>query len=90
MVLAVFLMLPIVMIVIVSFWRPTNSRFYPAFQFDNYQLPVRVGGRPGRSSATPAAMPLIVWALTLVIGFTVAYFLAFHVRTLTWQIVAVR
>ncbi len=30
---------------------------------------------------------LITWAITLVIGFTVAYFLAFHVRTLTWQIV---
>jgi putative spermidine/putrescine transport system permease protein len=28
---------------------------------------------------------LIVWALTLVIGFTIAYFLAFHVRTLTMQ-----
>jgi putative spermidine/putrescine transport system permease protein len=27
----------------------------------------------------------IVWALTLVIGFTVAYFLAFHVRTFLWQ-----
>ena len=28
---------------------------------------------------------MIVWAITLVIGFTVAYFLAFYVRTLTWQ-----
>ena len=26
-----------------------------------------------------------VWAITLVIGFTVAYFLAFHVRSLIWQ-----
>jgi putative spermidine/putrescine transport system permease protein len=32
-------------------------------------------------------MTAIVWALTLVIGFTVAYFLAFHIRTLKWQIV---
>ena len=31
----------------------------------------------------------IVWALTLVIGFTVAYFLAFHVRSTTMQIGAV-
>ena len=29
---------------------------------------------------------LIVWAITLVIGFTVAYFLVFHVRSLLWQI----
>lgn len=28
---------------------------------------------------------LIVWAITLVIGFTIAYFLAFHVRTVTMQ-----
>jgi putative spermidine/putrescine transport system permease protein len=28
---------------------------------------------------------LIVWAITLVLGFAVAYFLAFYVRTLTWQ-----
>jgi putative spermidine/putrescine transport system permease protein len=29
---------------------------------------------------------LIVWAVTLLIGFTIAYFLVFHVRTLLWQI----
>jgi putative spermidine/putrescine transport system permease protein len=29
----------------------------------------------------------MVWAFTLIIGFTVAYFLCFHVRTLTMQIV---
>ena len=30
---------------------------------------------------------LLTWVLTLLIGFTVAYFLAFHVRSKTWQIV---
>ena len=30
---------------------------------------------------------LIVWAITLVLGFTIAYFLAFLIRTLTIQIV---
>ena len=29
----------------------------------------------------------LVWAFTLVIGFTIAYFLAFHVRSLTVQMV---
>jgi putative spermidine/putrescine transport system permease protein len=28
----------------------------------------------------------LTWALTLGIGFTVAYFVAFHVKSLTWQI----
>ena len=27
------------------------------------------------------------WVFTLTIGFAVAYFLAFHVRTLRWQII---
>jgi len=30
---------------------------------------------------------VLTWSLTLLIGFTVAYFLAFHVRSKTWQIV---
>ena len=30
---------------------------------------------------------LIVWAVTLVLEFTIAYFLAFHIRTLTMQLV---
>jgi putative spermidine/putrescine transport system permease protein len=29
----------------------------------------------------------LTWIFTLLIGFTVAYFLAFHVQSLTWQIV---
>jgi putative spermidine/putrescine transport system permease protein len=29
---------------------------------------------------------LIVWTVTLLIGFNIAYFLVFHVRTLLWQI----
>ena len=30
---------------------------------------------------------LIVWLITLVIGFSIAYFLAFHVRSMTMQMV---
>ena len=29
---------------------------------------------------------VLTWFFTATIGFTVAYFLAFHVRSLTWQI----
>ena len=35
-VLVLFLVLPIVMIVVVSFWGATEWSIYPAFQFDNY------------------------------------------------------
>ena len=33
-----FLLLPIVTIVIVSFWGATEYSIYPAFQFDNYEF----------------------------------------------------
>ena len=33
-----FLLLPILTIVIVSFWGATEYSIYPAFQFDNYEF----------------------------------------------------
>ncbi len=84
-VLVVFLVLPIVMIVIVSFWGATEFSIYPAFLWDNYEflLTSDVTYRVFFNTFKYAA---ITWAFTLVIGFTVAYFLAFHVRTLGWQV----
>jgi putative spermidine/putrescine transport system permease protein len=84
-VLLFFLILPIIMIFIVSFWGATEFSIYPAFQFDNYQFlfssPVTY-----KVFAKTFMYAGITWAITLVIGFTVAYFLAFHIRTQTWQI----
>jgi putative spermidine/putrescine transport system permease protein len=84
-VLLAFLIAPIVMIVIVSFWGATEFSIYPAFQFDNYEF---LFGSPVTYRVFGATLKyaLITWALTLAIGFTVAYFLAFHVRSLTMQI----
>ncbi|MDJ0994497.1 MAG: ABC transporter permease [Dinoroseobacter sp.] len=84
-VLAVFLVAPIVMIIAVSFWGATEWTIYPAFQFDNYEflLSSDVTYRVFVNTLKYAA---ITWVFTLLIGFTVAYFLAFHVRSLTWQI----
>jgi putative spermidine/putrescine transport system permease protein len=80
-----FLIAPIVMIVIVSFWGATEFSIFPAFQFDNYEFlfssPVTY-----RVFGATLKYAFITWALTLLIGFTVAYFLAFHVRSLTMQI----
>jgi putative spermidine/putrescine transport system permease protein len=84
-VLLVFLVAPIVMIVVVSFWGATEWSIYPAFQFDNYAflLTSEVTYRVFLNTFKYAA---ITWIFTLLIGFTVAYFLAFHVRSLTWQV----
>ena len=84
-VLAVFLVLPIVMIVVVSFWGATEWSIYPAFQFDNYAF--LFGSEVvWRVFFNTLKYALITWVFTLAIGFTVAYFLAFHVRSQTWQI----
>ncbi len=84
-VLLFFLVLPILMIVAVSFWGATEYSFYPDFQFDNYEF---LFGSPVTYSVFLKTFMYtgLTWVFTLLIGFTVAYFLAFHVRTQTWQI----
>ena len=80
-----FLVIPIIMIVVVSFWGATEWSIYPAFQFDNYEFLFSSWVTYSVFLKT-FKYALITWALTLLIGFTVAYFLAFHVRKLPWQI----
>jgi len=84
-VLLAFLIAPIVMIVIVSFWGATEFSIYPAFQFDNYAF---LFSSPVTYKVFGATLKyaFITWALTLAIGFTVAYFMAFHIRGQTTQI----
>lgn len=85
-VLILFLILPICLIVVVSFWQSTAFSIVPAFSFENYEFLFS-------SSVTYAVFfntvkyALITWVVTLALGFTVAYFLAFHVHSLTWQVV---
>jgi len=80
-----FLLAPIAMIVIVSFWGATEYSIYPAFQFDNYQF---LFNSPVTYTVffNTLKYAAITWAFTLVIGFAVAYFLAFEIRSLKWQI----
>lgn len=84
-VLVFFLVLPIIMIIIVSFWRATEFSIIPAFVWDNYEF---LFGSPVtyRVFLNTFKYAAITWVFTLGIGFTVAYFLAFHVRSLTWQV----
>lgn len=84
-VLVLFLILPIIMIVIVSFWGATEFSIYPAFQWDNYEFLFS-------SSVTYSVFlktfmyAFTTWVITLILGFTIAYYLAFHIKSLTWQI----
>ena len=84
-VLSFFLILPLLTIVMVSFWDYNEYKFFPAFIFGNYEYLLT-------SKVTLATylktlkFTLLTWFFCTIIGFTVAYFLAFHVRSLTWQI----
>ena len=84
-VLVFFLLIPIATIVVVSFWDYDFARIIPSFIRDNYaeSLSSSVTWRIYFNTLKYAA---IVWAICAVVGFTVAYFLAFHVRTAGMQI----
>ena len=84
-VLLLFLVIPILMIVVVSFWNFNGYTMTPGFTLDNYKdifSPTYFTTYLNNFKFTA-----LVWFLSLVIGFPVAYFLAFHVKSLRWQIV---
>jgi putative spermidine/putrescine transport system permease protein len=88
-----FFLVPLVITLIVSFWDFNEYQIIPAFTFKNYAAIF-----DGCSSMTDVCVTfktywstikfcVIVWAVTLVIGFTIAYFLSFHVRSSGMQTV---
>ncbi|WP_436100707.1 ABC transporter permease [Pararhizobium sp. LjRoot238] len=85
-ILGFFFLLPILMIAVVSFWDYDFAGLYPDFLAMNYTdtLGSWVTWKTYLNTLKYTAM---VWGLTLVIGFWVAYFLAFHIRTTTMQMV---
>ena len=85
-ILGVFLALPILMIVVVSFWDYDFARMHPDFVLTNY---VEALGSwvTWKTYLNTLKFAVMVWAITLVVGFWVAYFLAFHVRTAAVQMV---
>lgn len=84
-ILGFFLVLPIIAIVAVSFWASTEYSYHPAFIVENYAylFSSKVTYSVYLKTITFTA---ITWVITLIIGFTVAYFLAFHIRSLQVQI----
>src|SRR5471030_1995454 len=81
-ILCIFLLLPMCVLVVVSFFDYDSVRIIPAFQFTNYTdvLGSAVTWRTYLNT-------VIVWAVTAVLGFTVAYVLAFEIRGRTTQMV---
>jgi len=89
-----FFVLPLAVTVVVSFWDYTEYSIVPDFTLRNY-----VEAFDGCLTSLPdlcttfktylstLKIGAMVWAITLTLGFTIAYFLVFHVRTTAMQIV---
>jgi putative spermidine/putrescine transport system permease protein len=85
-ILLAFLVLPIATIVMVSFWDYDSIQIFPAFVFTNYEETI-TSPVTWSTYVNTLKYTVIVWAITLFVGFWVAYYLAFHIRTATTQMV---
>jgi putative spermidine/putrescine transport system permease protein len=81
-----FLVAPVVMIVLVSFWHTSVSAFDPwSWTLDNYRTLIHSGVYWSQLRQS-FVNSLIVVAACLVFGFPVAYFLALHIQNLRLQV----
>ena len=85
-ILGFFLALPILLLLIVSFWDYDFAGMYPGFFTFNYGETIG-SWVTWKTYGNTLKFAAIVWVITSFVGFWVAYFLAFHVRTATMQMV---
>ena len=85
-VLVLFLVAPVAIILAVSFWDYTEFSLIPDFVLTNY-IEIFESGVTYSTYLNTFKFAFLGWFFTVVIGFKLAYFLAFHVRTLRWQII---
>ncbi len=79
-ILVVLFALPTLLFLVVSFFDYDRVGIYPAFLLDNYRDLLTTPATL-RVYVSSLRFALIVWAITLFIGFNVAYFLVFHIRS---------
>ena len=90
-VFVLFFLVPLALIGMVSFWDFNEYELLPAFTGKNYVSIFEGCGNTAEMCTTfktylsTFKFSLLVWLITLVVGFTVSYFLAFHVRSSTVQ-----
>jgi putative spermidine/putrescine transport system permease protein len=84
-ILLVFLGIPLALVVVVSFFDYDMFDIIPEFTLRNY-VELFSSRLTYDLYLVTIGYALTTWAITLVVGFTVAYFLVFHVRSLLWQI----
>lgn len=81
-----FLVFPIVLIGVVSFWQFNGYSMTPAFTLENYTS-IFTSDVTLRTYLNTFKFVALVWLFTLLIGYPVAYFLSFYVEELRWQII---
>ena len=88
-----FFLVPLLLTLMVSFWEYNEYEIIPAFTLQNY-VDVFEGCLDTGNACTTLRTYLstlkfcaLTWVFTLLIGFTVAYFVAFHVRSRNVQMV---
>ena len=86
MILVVFLLIPMCVLVVVSFFDYDSVQIIPAFEFTNY-TDVLGSSVTWETYLNTFRYTVIVWAVTAVLGFTVAYVLAFEIQSRTAQMV---
>lgn len=90
-VFVLFFLVPLALVLMVSFWDFNEYELLPAFTLKNYLAVFEGCGNASdlcvtlRTYLSTLKFCLLVWGITLVLGFVVAYFLAFHVRSAGMQ-----
>ena len=88
-----FFLVPLALVLMVSFWDYNQYELLPDITFKNYLAVFEGCLSPGDMCVTfktylsTFKFCLLVWLITLVIGFTVSYFLAFHIKSSGVQVV---
>ncbi len=83
-ILVVLFAAPTLLFFVVSFFDYDRVGIYPAFMLDNYRDLLTTPATL-RIYASSLEFALIVWAVTLFLGFNLAHFLVFHIRSGTMR-----
>lgn len=85
-ILVVLFVLPTALFLVVSFFDYDRTGIYPAFLLDSYRE-ILTSASTLRVYTSTLKFAVVVWAITLFLGFNIAYFLIFHVRSPKLRIV---
>lgn len=85
-ILCAFLIVPIGTIIVVSFFDYDSVRMFPAFVWTNYEE-LLLSSITWQTYLQTVEFAFMTWAICLLVGFTVAYFLAFHIASPVTQTV---